>query len=78
MKDQSDYVTCAAATANGFAMPYRATTDKKEPKPRRKEALPRAANDLTHSRRVPARRLAAPHRHAFGRAHADGPRRARR
>ena len=27
-------------------MPYRATTDKKEPKPRRKEALPRAANDL--------------------------------
>lgn len=46
MKDESDYVTCAAATANGFAMPYRATTDKKEPKPRRKEALPRAANDL--------------------------------
>ena len=46
MKDQSDYVTCAVATANGFAMPYRAATSNKEAKPRRKEALPRAANGL--------------------------------
>ena len=46
MKDQSDYVTCAVATANGFAMPYRATTDKKEPNPHGKEVLPRAANGL--------------------------------
>jgi hypothetical protein len=46
MKDQSDHITCAVATANGFAMPYRAATDKKEPKPRRKEALPRAASCL--------------------------------
>ena len=46
MKDQSDHVTCAVATANGFAMPYRVAADKKEPKPRRKEALPRAANGL--------------------------------
>jgi hypothetical protein len=46
MKDQSDHVICAVATANGFAMPYRAAADKKEPKPRRKEALPRAANGL--------------------------------
>ena len=49
MKDQSDYVTCAVATANGFAMPYRATTDKKEPKRRHKEVLPRAANGLPTS-----------------------------
>ena len=46
MKDQSDYVTCAVATANGFAMPYRAATGKKESKPPRKEALPRAAHGL--------------------------------
>lgn len=71
MKDQSDHIVriCAVATANGFAMPYRPATNNRGQKPRHKGALPRAANGLPE---VEARRLASPHRHAFGRAHADG------
>ena len=45
MTDQSEHIVCAVATANGFAMPYRAAA-KKERKPRHKEILPRAANGL--------------------------------
>jgi len=46
MTYQSEHIVCAVATANGFAMPYRAATAKKERKPRHKEILPRAANGL--------------------------------
>jgi len=45
MKDHSEHIVCVA-TANGFAMPYRAATAKTERKPRHKEILPRAANGL--------------------------------
>jgi hypothetical protein len=40
MRDQSDRFACAAATANGFAMPYRRSTPiqpEKERRPREKE-----------------------------------------
>jgi hypothetical protein len=41
MRDQSDHFTCAVATANGFAMPYRRSMPpaqpEKERSPREKE-----------------------------------------
>jgi hypothetical protein len=35
MRDQSDHFTCAVATANGFAMPYRRATPPAQPEKER-------------------------------------------
>ena len=35
MRDQSDHFTCAVATANGFAMPYRRSTPPAQPEKER-------------------------------------------
>jgi hypothetical protein len=54
MRDQSDHFTCAVATANGFAMPYRRSTPPAQPEKECSLREKEVVQQMSHQAKVDA------------------------